>query len=176
PKLLSNDLKDKILNSNIFSNYNFITADSIKATKNGSKQPYYLTYKYIPQDYKNLSKALYISFTATLISILLILIIHPFKRRAIKLIAWSFLISGLVVLFSYISVDTVQTKLVNKVNNSASLSTYSVPINSFVSHAIKTLENTNKYFGESYIFLALVLFISAFIYKKRKQKELANST
>ncbi|HSX47746.1 MAG TPA: hypothetical protein VLF63_03155, partial [Patescibacteria group bacterium] len=132
PNNFSNSIKNQILNSDLFSNEKYITADSIIIKNFGNNVPYYKKLNKVPKYYQKSKTIEYVLIISALILSLLLFFVYPTKLTILKFFGWIFLISGLLLLLIDPLVNREVSVLFQKINNNISLHDYKNPLSSFI--------------------------------------------
>jgi hypothetical protein len=171
PSAVSYQIKNDILNSNIFIKGNNFTADSVNINGLNGSKPYYLKYSKLPKYYKLIARSELTLGPLSLVIALILVFLYPNRKGGLKLVFWSLMISGLLILLSTAVIDQGASKLISKANANTSLSSFSKPIDSFISHIKSSINSTSKVFAIIYIALSVIALLTVFILTKVNKRK-----
>ncbi|HUA12895.1 MAG TPA: hypothetical protein VL989_00090 [Candidatus Sulfotelmatobacter sp.] len=164
PQTGADQIKNQIINSSIFLNTKYITPSNAVINSSVNNQPYYVQYSYVAKRYQQSQKYLPYEVVAIVVSIVLILALHPNRRKKFKLIGWSFLIAGLAVLASKWGIRGYNTKLNAYVAQNASTDEFKQPIDHFMKSAVLALNKSIVVNAAIYIAIGVIVLLVCYIY------------
>jgi len=167
PEQVGQTVHQQLMSGDFLSN-GVITADNINPDNNPQAQPYYKKLTRLPQIYQ-ISVYAPIAFAGiSLISILGIIFLASKKRGGLKIVAWTSLIAGvLLVLNKYVlqwSYDQVEPRIFNN----SSIGEVQKSLATFFNLVESALAKTELYFGLAYISLAILIFIGLLATRRKK--------
>lgn len=166
---ISTQVVNQVEASDIFLSNTVITPQSINANNNNTAKAYYLKLARAPKAYQWVGKLPWIFGAVAVICVLFIMFISRRKRKGLRLVSLTLLISGLLLVLAKAGSRSLTNRLDAHVTNSASLGALATPLVNFVHYMVNAVMKTYQDFGIAYIVLGLLMLIVLWLFAKIKR-------
>ena len=167
PNITPAQIKSAIVNdvnsSNIIVKNTVITPASIKRN-NG--QPYYTVFN-VPAAYRHLKYEPILATIIALICIAGIIFSSARKRKSIRIIGFCFAFTGLMLLISGVTSNSVSSRLSSHISRGQSFSSFITPIYNLSRQAVHYINSVNLWFGVGYLLIAVALLMWPLVRRRK---------
>lgn len=175
PQIEITQVSQQIASSSDFLSNPVITASTLPSSVTNTGKPYYVQFSKLPKLYKAVQVLPYAFGVLTILCLLIIVFSARSKRSAIKRIAVTLFVSGLLLIGIKISLDTAFTKLQHKIFNNANNAQLQQSLSNAVHYLEKGISKVNLWFGIAYLLVALLLIGLLIIRRRRLSKSIVTS-